>query len=79
MTTRHADQPDDDRPPTDPLRPDRLACPCGATADRDGLCRKCRARALWSRRAAGRRTHTDQPRRIARPTSIRPGTRRPGR
>ena len=44
MTTNHnhCPRPDDDnRPPADPLRPDRLRCDCGATAGRHGLCRKC--------------------------------------
>ena len=80
MTNNHshqpADQPSDDqsqtdRPAADPFRPGRLACPCGAVADRDGLCRKCRARAIWGRRAAGRRAH------IARPPTRRPDTCRP--
>ncbi len=76
MTTHHThdtDDHDDSRPLADPLRPDRLRCPCGATADRDGLCRKCRARALWQHRAAGRRAHADRP-----PTRSRRGdARRP--
>jgi hypothetical protein len=67
------DKPDDDRPQADPLRPDRIQCACGATAERDGLCRKCRARALWGRRDTGRRA------RATRPTPTRPRTRRPGR
>ena len=85
----HDDHPDDrdgeagaDRPPADPLRPGHLLCPCGATADRDGLCRKCRARALFGRRAAGRRVHADRPptrRRGAKPATDRPRTRRFGR
>lgn len=74
-----------DRPAVDPLRPGRLACPCGATAGRDGLCRKCRARALYGRRSAGRRAHPDRPAARstsgppAAPTPSRPRSRRPGR
>jgi hypothetical protein len=75
MTTYRSDDADNDRPrpQVDPLRPARLACPCGATAERDGLCRKCRARALWGRRNDGRRA------RASRPTPTRPHTRRPER
>jgi hypothetical protein len=90
MTTQHphhTDDPDhnrddDHRMPADPLRPDRLRCPCGATADRDGLCRKCRARALYGRRTASRRTHADRPptrRHGAPPATSRPRNRQPGR
>lgn len=95
MTTNHRHHnPDDDhddrdadayRPPADPLRPRRLLCPCGATADRRGLCRKCRARALFDRRTAGRRTHTDRPptrrspRTVTPLAAVRPANRRPGR
>ncbi len=64
MTTHQTPHPDDnhdDRPPADPLRPDHLACGCGATADRDGQCRKCRARARWDRRNSNRRVPTDRP------------------
>lgn len=63
MTTHHTDRPDDDhdRPPVDPFRPDRLRCDCGATAGRDGQCRKCRARARWARRTAGHTPHADRP------------------
>ena len=64
MTTNHnhCPRPDDDnRPPADPLRLDRLRCDCGATAGRHGLCRKCYSRALWSRRNTGRRAHADRP------------------
>jgi hypothetical protein len=79
--------PDADRAPADPLRPGHLLCPCGATADRHGLCRKCRARALFDRRTAGRRrTHADRPptrhrgsRTVAPPATDRPRNRRPGR
>jgi hypothetical protein len=79
MTSNRNHHPDHDadddrpRPQADPLRPDRIQCACGATADRDGLCRKCRARALWGRRDTGRRA------RASRPTPTRPRTRRPGR
>ena len=86
MTTRHNPHPDDDpfRPPVDPLRPDRLRCDCGATAGRDGRCRKCRARAAWTRRNTGRRAHADRPpsrRREPRPARrgaamTRPATRK---
>ncbi len=84
MTTHSpaADDHDDYRPPADPLRPDRLRCPCGATADRDGLCRKCRARTLYGRRTAGRRAHADRAparRHGAPPAMSRPRNRRPGR
>lgn len=84
MTThRHhnTERPDSDdhrdRPPIDPLRSEQLLCPCGATADDDGLCRKCRARARWDRRTIGRRTHAD--RSPTHPGSCRPRSRRPGR
>jgi hypothetical protein len=85
MTTNRHHSPDDhddsDRPALDPLRPDQLLCSCGATADRTGSCRKCRARARWDRRTAGRRTHADRPP-TRRPgplsTSSRSGTRRAG-
>ena len=87
MTTNHRrHNPDDDsdayRPAADPLQPDRLRCPCGATADRRGVCRKCRARALFDRRTAGRRTHADRPptrRHGSPPAADRPRNRRPGR
>jgi hypothetical protein len=97
MTTNHRhhspDDSDDDRssddhrPPADPLRPGHVLCPCGATADRHGLCRKCRARALFDRRSTGRRTHADRPptrlrrgsRTPAPPAMDRPRNRRPGR
>jgi hypothetical protein len=93
MTTNRHHNPDDsdqnldsDRPPADPLRPGHLLCPCGATAERDGLCRKCRARALFDRRSTGRRTHADRPptrrgglRRTAPSAADRPRNRRPGR
>ncbi|MFI5958136.1 hypothetical protein [Cryptosporangium sp. NPDC051539] len=29
-------------------------CPCGAAADRVGMCRKCRARIRWQRRTGHR-------------------------
>ena len=64
MTTHHINpRPDDDRPRRriDPLRPDRLRCTCGATAEGDGRCRKCCARGLWERRNTGRRSHPDRP------------------
>jgi hypothetical protein len=97
MTTNRHHSPDDhhdnhdgesgaDRPPADPLRPGHVLCPCGATADRRGLCRKCRARALFDRRSSGRRTHADRPptrrrgsRTVAPPATDRPRNRRPGR
>jgi hypothetical protein len=94
MTTNRYHDPDDDsdqdlessRPPADPLRPGHVLCPCGATADRRGLCRKCRARALFDRRIAGRHTHADRPptrrhgsRTVVPPATDRPPTRRPGR
>jgi hypothetical protein len=90
MTTNSRLNPDDsddrdssaDRPPADPLRPGHVLCPCGATADRRGLCRKCRARALFDRRTAGRRTHADRPptrRHGSPPAADRPRNRRPGR
>ena len=76
MTTHHLSHPEDDhdRPPVDPLRPDRLRCDCGATADRDRRCRKCRARALWDRRATGRRATGRRPH-ADRPPSRRPESR----
>lgn len=63
MTNNSTPHPDDDSHhlPVDPLRPDRLHCLCGATADRDGRCRKCRARALFDRRTTGRRSRPDRP------------------
>ncbi len=90
MTTNRHHNPDDDsdqnlesyRPPADPLRPGHVLCPCGATADRRGLCRKCRARALFDRRIAGRHTHADRPptrRHGSPPAADRPRNRRPGR
>jgi hypothetical protein len=66
---------DHDCLPADPLRPDMPRCPCGATAGRDGVCRKCRARALFAhreigrRRAATRRPADTRPPRHRRPTS----------
>jgi hypothetical protein len=61
MTTNNIN-PDDnhDRIEIDPLRPDRLRCACGATADYGGRCRKCRARAAWACRTAGRRPYDDR-------------------
>ncbi len=88
MTTNQPPQPrrrpDDDsyRPPADPLRPDRLRCDCGATADRHGLCRKCRARAAVVADAppAAAPTPTGRPPAAAAPRPpARPRTRRAGR
>ncbi|MGH3978103.1 MAG: hypothetical protein ACRDRZ_03715 [Pseudonocardiaceae bacterium] len=57
------------------------ACPCGALADRNSLCRKCRARATWNRRAANRerraRRHPSSSPRTSR-DSKGPHGRRPG-
>ena len=85
MTTNRHHSPDDhdddrDRPAIDPLRPDHLLCLCGATADRTGFCRKCRARARWDRRAGGR-LHADRTptRPGSPPASRRPRSRRAGR
>jgi hypothetical protein len=82
MTTNHHHSPDDhdDDPTIDPLRPDHLQCPCGATADRTGWCRKCRARARWDRRTAGR-MHADRTptRPGSPPASRRPRNRRAAR
>lgn len=64
MTTHHSLRPGHNnsyRPPVDPLRPDHLRCGCGATAERDGRCRKCRARTAWKRHNIGRRPHHDRP------------------
>jgi hypothetical protein len=56
-------------------------CPCGALAERDGLCRKCRARATWERRRANQARHVtrrpSRPGRRDRDTS-HPQGRRPG-
>jgi hypothetical protein len=62
MTNNHTSTPDDnhDRGQADRLRPDQLRCPCGAIADGDGRCRKCRARAAWACRTAGRRRFDGQ-------------------
>ena len=75
MTTQHMNQPSDDhrddyRPRPDLVRPDRLRCGCGATAEPHGLCRKCLARDLWNRRNTGAQEHADRPpsrRRLTRP------------
>ncbi len=50
------------------LAKDRRRCPCGATAQqRDGLCRECRAVAVW-------RCETEQTRRHGAPNWTRAGT-----
>ncbi|MDQ3764722.1 MAG: hypothetical protein M3460_25280 [Actinomycetota bacterium] len=81
----------DSHPKTDPEEPanalyrDKAQCPCGALADRNGPCRKCRARATWNRRQANRERravrpsswHPSSSRRSGR-GSIRPSGRRPG-
>jgi hypothetical protein len=57
-------------------------CLCGALAERDGLCRKCRARVSWERRRANQARRVirrpSRPGRRERDTS-RPYSRRPGR
>ncbi|MGH3972340.1 MAG: hypothetical protein ACRDS9_03305 [Pseudonocardiaceae bacterium] len=57
------------------------ACPCGALADRNSLCRKCRARATWERRQANRERRAARRPSSCQPTggSSRPQGRRPGR
>ncbi|MGH3801763.1 MAG: hypothetical protein ACRDTD_16850 [Pseudonocardiaceae bacterium] len=70
-----------DEPANAPRRSDGH-CPCGALADRNGLCRKCRARATWERRQANRQRRTVRRPSSSRPTgrdSSRPQDRRPGR
>jgi hypothetical protein len=52
--------------PIGPLYRDTTRCECGADADPDGICRKCRARASWER-------HRSRPK--ARPSSSRTGKR----
>ncbi|MGH3921812.1 MAG: hypothetical protein ACRDRY_06215 [Pseudonocardiaceae bacterium] len=57
-------------------------CPCGALAEGNGLCLKCRARATWQRRQVNRERRTVRRRSSSRPTgrgSHRPQGRRPGR
>ncbi|MGH3990978.1 MAG: hypothetical protein ACRDSN_00775, partial [Pseudonocardiaceae bacterium] len=68
--------------PTNPSHRDDACCPCGALADRNSLCRKCRARATWERRAANRDRRAVRRRSSSRPTdrgSRRPQGRRPSR
>ncbi|MGH3755233.1 MAG: hypothetical protein ACRDRP_21575 [Pseudonocardiaceae bacterium] len=70
-----------DEPATAPHRDD-AQCPCGALADRNGLCRKCRARATWERQQANRQRRAVRRQSSSRPTgrdSRRPHDRRPGR
>lgn len=49
---------------------DDASCPCGALTDRNGQCRKCRARATWDRRQANRKRH------VARHSSPHPSSSR---
>ena len=79
MTTNHNHYPrpdDDNRPPADPLRPDRLRCDCGATADRHGLCRKCCSRCGRDATPAAAPTPTGRPPAAASPgpPAATPGT-----
>jgi hypothetical protein len=63
-------------------RPDDPRCLCGALADRNGLCRKCRARATWQRRRVNRDRRAagcGSPSRRMDRGSSRPQDRRPGR
>ncbi|MBV9452442.1 MAG: hypothetical protein JO345_41805 [Streptosporangiaceae bacterium] len=71
-----------DDEPINPPHYDDPRCPCGALADRNNLCRKCRARALWERRQANRERRTvlrGSPYRRTGRDSSRPHGRRPGR
>ncbi|MGH3923752.1 MAG: hypothetical protein ACRDTT_12940 [Pseudonocardiaceae bacterium] len=73
----HGDEPGANAP-----HHDDAPCPCGALADRNGLCRKCRARATWERRQANRQRRAVRRPSSSRPTgrdSSRPQDRRPGR
>ena len=71
----------DDEPVNTPHHDDPR-CPCGALADRNHLCRKCRARALWERRQANRERRAvrrGSPSHRTGRDSSRPRGRRPGR
>jgi hypothetical protein len=71
-----------DDEPVNPPHHDDPHCPCGALADRNNLCRKCRARALWEQRQANRERRAVRRGSSSRPTgqdSNRPRGRRPGR
>jgi hypothetical protein len=67
----------DSSPDSSPVPADFFAdaglCPCGAQAVPGLLCRKCRARATWSRRKDGAARHGD--RTVDRPANrTEPGT-----
>jgi len=77
----HPEAVDGDEPVNTPHLDDPR-CPCGALADRNNLCRKCRARALWERRQANRErlaVRRGSPSRRTVRDSTRPHGRRPGR
>lgn len=80
-TEGHPEADPADEPTNAPYRDD-ACCPCGALADPNGSCRKCRARATWQRRQANRGRRdvrlSSSSRRTPRGSS-RPRGRRPGR
>lgn len=85
MTTNSANnhpEADHEDDPANAPHPDDPRCLCGALADRNGLCFKCRARATWQRRRANpdrraaRRGFSSRP---ASRDSNRPHDGRPGR
>lgn len=80
-TDPHPEADPADEPTNTPPCRDDACCPCGALAEGNGPCRKCRARATWERRQANRERHITRPssasRRTPRDTS-RPRGRRPG-
>ncbi|MGH3783311.1 MAG: hypothetical protein ACRDRO_22510 [Pseudonocardiaceae bacterium] len=81
INTNSADSHPEAEPANAP-HPDDAQFPCGALADRNGLCRKCRARATWERRQANRQRRAVRRPSSSRPTgrdSSRPHDRRPGR
>lgn len=68
--------------PADSPHPEDSRCVCGALADRNGVCLKCRARATWQRRRDNRERRAARrefPSRPASRGSNRPHDRRPGR
>lgn len=78
--------PDSSPEPTDPsdLYDDLSLCPCGARTVPGSLCRKCTARATWSRRKDGatrrQRRTSDRPRNRTEPdTGTGPKSRRRNR
>lgn len=85
MTTNSANnhpEADHEDDPANAPHPDDPRCLCGALADRNGLCRKCQARATWQRRRANRERRTagrGAPSRRTTQGSSRPQDHRPGR